>query len=140
MSGGAKSKLYQGPATAPMRYKCLPGNAMTERTYLDWNATAPLRAEARAAMAAALGCPGNPSSVHGEGRAARQLIEKAREQVAALAGAEAKNVTFAASGTEANNLALSPAWRCGDQTVPITQLFVSAIEHASVRAGGQFAP
>lgn len=111
---------------------------MTERTYLDWNATAPLRAEARAAMAAALDCAGNPSSVHAEGRAARHFIEKAREQVAALVGAQPKAVTFTASGTEANNLALNPAWQRGDQA-PIGRLLVSAIEHASVRAGGQFA-
>ena len=53
---------------------------------LDWNATAPLRPQARAAMLAALDAVGNPSSVHAEGRAARRLIEEAREQVAALVG------------------------------------------------------
>ena len=57
---------------------------MSERTYLDWNATAPLRPEARAAMIAALDDIGNPSSVHREGRAARRLVEQARERVAAL--------------------------------------------------------
>ena len=67
---------------------------MAERAYFDWNATAPLRAEARAAMAAALGFPGNASSVHAEGRAARRLVEDARVQVADLVGAQAKNVTF----------------------------------------------
>ena len=59
---------------------------MTKRIYFDWNATAPLRKEARAAALAALDVNGNPSSVHGEGRAAHRLIELAREQVAALAG------------------------------------------------------
>ena len=81
---------------------------MAERIYLDWNATAPLRPEARAAMAAALDVCGNPSSVHAEGRAARRLVEEAREQVAALVGAEPRNVIFTSGGTEANMLALSP--------------------------------
>ena len=104
---------------------------MAERVYLDWNATAPLRAEARAAMLAALDVVGNPSSVHAEGRTARRLVEHAREQVAALVGAAPGNVTFTSGGTEANVSALSPR-SVGDQ------LLVSAIEHPSVRAGGRF--
>jgi cysteine desulfurase len=112
---------------------------MTDRIYLDWNATAPLRAEARAAMAAALDGLGNPSSIHAEGRAARQFVERAREQVAILVGAEPKCVTFTSGGTEANNLALTPAIQVGEQKAPRDRLLVSAIEHASVRAGGQFA-
>jgi cysteine desulfurase len=111
---------------------------MTDRIYLDWNATAPLRPEARAAMTAALDLAGNPSSIHAEGRAARQLVERAREQVAALVGAEAKLVTFTSGGTEANNLALTPAIQTGGQKAPRDRLLVSAIEHVSVRAGGQF--
>src|SRR5439155_10358817 len=74
-----------------------------ERAYLDYNATAPLRPEARAALMKALEAFGNPSSVHAEGRAARALIEEARGVVAALVGAEAKLVTFVGGGTEANN-------------------------------------
>src|SRR3982750_3951498 len=112
---------------------------MTDRIYLDWNATSPLRAEARAAMAAAMDCFGNPSSVHGEGRAARQIVEQAREQVAVLVGGEAKLVTFTSGGTEANNLALTPAIQQGDQKFARDKLFVSVIEHPSVKAGGQFA-
>src|SRR4051812_21803598 len=81
---------------------------MTERVYLDWNATAPLRRQARAAMAEALDRSGNPSSVHAEGRAARRLVEEARERVAALVGASARDVVFTSGGTEANALALSP--------------------------------
>ena len=65
---------------------------MSERAYFDWNATAPLREEARSAMVEALGLTGNASSVHTEGRAARRLVEEARAQVAALTGAEPKNV------------------------------------------------
>ena len=103
---------------------------MTERAYFDWNATAPLRPEAREAMVAALGRTGNASSVHGEGRAARALIEKARAEVAALVGAEPAGVVFTSGATEANMLALTPS--LGDA------LFVSAIEHPSVRSGGRF--
>jgi cysteine desulfurase len=140
MSGGAKSKLYQAPPGGLMRYNPLRAKAMTDRIYLDWNATAPLRPEARAALAAALDCAGNASSVHAEGRAARQLVEHAREQVAALVGAQPKLVTFTAGGTEANNLALTPAIETTAHKGRLTRLLVSAIEHASVRAGGQFAP
>lgn len=104
---------------------------MTERAYLDWNATAPLRSAARGAIAAALELTGNPSSVHREGRAARALVEAARGEVAALAGADARNVTFTSGGTEANALALSPTLA--------DRLIVSAIEHPSVLTGGRFA-
>lgn len=113
---------------------------MSERAYFDWNATAPLRPAARAAMVEALDCPGNASSVHAEGRAARGTLEKARAQVAALAGAEAKNVTFTSGATEANALALSPALEIGGRKERRDRLFVSAVEHPSVLAGGRFAP
>jgi cysteine desulfurase len=112
---------------------------MPERVYLDWNATAPLRSEARAAVIAALDCLGNPSSMHGEGREARRLIEEARERVAALVGTAAGNVTFTSGGTEANMLALSPALETAGTKAPFDRLLVSAIEHPSVRAGGRFA-
>jgi cysteine desulfurase len=111
---------------------------MSVRTYLDWNATAPMRDEAKATFAAALSYVGNPSSVHAEGRAARALIEAVREQVAALVGAQPGNVVFTASGTEANMLALMPAIETADEKQPRSRLFLSAIEHASVRAGGRF--
>jgi cysteine desulfurase len=106
---------------------------MVDRVYFDWNATAPLRPEARAAMEAALDHVGNPSSVHAEGRAAHQVLEKARESVAALAGADPRCVTFTSGGTEANVLALSPGY--GGRR---DRLLVSAIEHPSVLAGGRF--
>jgi cysteine desulfurase len=112
---------------------------MTERIYLDWNATAPLRPAARAAMLAALDQLGNPSSVHTEGRAARHLVETAREQVAALVGAEAGNVVFTSGGTEANGLALGPAIERPGDRQPLDRLLVSAIEHPSVASGGRFA-
>lgn len=110
---------------------------MSERAYLDWNATAPLRAEARAAILVAMETLGNPSSVHREGRGARRMMEFAREQVAALVGAEPRNVVFTSGGTEASMLALTPSAPSAD--APIERLMVSTIEHASVRAGGRFA-
>jgi cysteine desulfurase len=112
---------------------------MTERIYLDWNATAPLRPAARAAMLAALDQLGNPSSVHAEGRAARHLVETAREQVAALVGADAGNVVFTSGGTEANSLALGPAIERPGDRQSLDRLLVSAIEHPSVASGGRFA-
>jgi cysteine desulfurase len=100
------------------------------QAYFDWNATAMLRPQAQAAVTAALGVTGNPSSVHGAGREARRLVETAREQVAALVGVAPRDVVFTSGGTEANMLALSPAH--GDS------LLVSAIEHPSVCSGGRF--
>lgn len=76
------------------------------RVYLDWNATAPLRPEARVAMGEAMDVVGNPSSVHAEGRAARALIEKARRQVAAALGAEGADIVFTSGATEAAALGL----------------------------------
>ncbi len=98
---------------------------MTRReTYLDWNATAPLRPEAAAAIAAALARCGNPSSVHRWGRAARQMVEHAREAVAGLIGARPEGVVFVSGGTEANHLALLGSGRA--------RILVSAVEHSSV--------
>lgn len=77
---------------------------MTARVYLDWNATAPLRPQARAAMLAALDLVGNPSSVHAEGRAARALVERARLQVAAAVGCAPEEVVFTSGATEAAQL------------------------------------
>jgi cysteine desulfurase len=110
---------------------------MPSRIYLDWNATTPLRAEARAAMLAAWELVGNPSSVHAEGREARRLVEDTRATLAAAVGALPRNVVFTSAGTEANALALSPGLR-GPSGGPAERLLVSAIEHASVLAGGRF--
>jgi cysteine desulfurase len=111
---------------------------MSARSYLDWNATAPMREEAKAAFTAAISLAGNPSSVHAEGRAVRALIEAAREEVATLVGTLPGNVVFTSSGTEANMLALTPAIETADEKRPRTRLFISAIEHVSVRGGGRF--
>ncbi len=112
---------------------------MTQRIYLDWNATTPLRPEAKAAMAEAWETSGNPSSVHAEGRQARRLMEQARVAVAASVGAEAQNVIFTSGGTEANSLALTPGLRRGKGPAA-ERLLTSAIEHASVLSGGRFPP
>ena len=109
-----------------------------ERSYLDWNATAPMRPQAQEALREALAVSGNPSSVHAEGRAARALVERAREQVAALVGAQSGNVFFTSGGTEANMLALTPAIETAGERRPRGRLLMSAIEHPSVRAGGRF--
>lgn len=93
------------------------------RIYLDWNATTPLRPEAKAAMVAAMEVVGNPSSVHSEGRAAKALIEKARAQVAAALGAEGADIVFTSGATEAAALA------CAGRG-----LSCAAVEHEAVAA------
>jgi cysteine desulfurase len=110
---------------------------MADRVYLDWNATTPLRREARQAMAAAWDLCGNPSSVHAEGRRARRLVEEARAAVAKAVGVLPRNIIFMSGGTEANALALTPGLRA-PAGKPVERLLVSAIEHPSVLAGGRF--
>ncbi|MEM7121818.1 MAG: cysteine desulfurase family protein [Pseudomonadota bacterium] len=97
---------------------------MTPSVYLDYNATAPLRHEARDAVLASLEVTGNPSSVHGFGRAARSILETAREEVAALAGVAPRLVTFTSGGTEANQMALNG--------LAVERVLISAVEHPSV--------
>ena len=97
---------------------------MTGNTYLDYNATAPIRPEVSQAVTEALSATGNASSVHAFGRGQRARIEAAREAVAALARAPEAGVVFTAGGSEANNLALRG---CGRR-----RLLVSAGEHESV--------
>jgi cysteine desulfurase len=99
--------------------------AQPPRVYLDYNATAPLRPEAKAAMIAAFDCVGNPSSVHAEGRRARGIVEAAREQVAALVGAKPSEVVFTSGASEAN------AWAVAQ---PADTMFYARIEHDSVLA------
>lgn len=94
------------------------------RTYLDHNASSPLRPEARRAMHEALDAAGNPSSVHAEGRKARAIVERAREAVAALVGADPKNVVFTSGGTEAASTVVASGY---DHVV------WAGIEHACVR-------
>ena len=95
---------------------------MCAAIYMDYNASAPLAEGVGAAVVAAMDLVGNPSSVHGPGRAARALVDRARRSVAALIGADTERLIFTSGGTEANNLALTG----GDR------VYVSAAEHASV--------
>lgn len=99
-----------------------------DRTYLDHNATSPLKPGARAAMLAALEGAGNASSVHAEGRAARALIDDGREALARVLGCQARSIVFTSGGTEANNLALKGA----ATGAGMARLVVSAVEHPSV--------
>ena len=96
---------------------------MRPRAYLDWNASAPLKPEAREAMVAAIDVVGNPSSVHAEGRAARAILERARAQVAEAAGAADADVVFTSGATEAAALALAGR-----------DLAASGVEHEAVAA------
>lgn len=104
---------------------------MGDPVYLDYNATAPIRPEVIDAVAGAMTEPGNPSSVHGFGRAARRIVEDAREKVAALIGADPAGVVFTSGGTEANDLAIQ-----GSRPVRIA---VSAVEHPAVLAAAEAA-
>ncbi|GIT92243.1 aminotransferase [Jannaschia pagri] len=107
---------------------------MGGRVYLDWNATAPLRPEARAAMVAAMDVVGNPSSVHGEGRAAKALVERARAQVATALGAEAADVVFVSGATEGAALAMAGR---GLRTAPIEHEAVVAWGDGALAVNGQ---
>ncbi len=96
-------------------------------TYLDANATEPLRPAARAALLAALDVTGNPSSVHAAGRAARRILEHAREAIAARFAAAPAGVVFTSGGTEANALAIHALGRA-------RRLVIGATEHPAIRA------
>jgi cysteine desulfurase len=99
------------------------------RTYLDHNASSPLRPEARLAMIAALDTGGNASSVHGEGRVARDLVEAAREEIAAAFAVPSRSVVFTSGGTEANALAL--------RGTAADHVIISAVEHPSILAAAE---
>jgi cysteine desulfurase len=117
---------YSAP---PARRVSIPSaRVAVRRTYLDYNATTPLRAEAKAAMVGAFDVIGNPSSVHAEGRRARALIEAARESVARLVGARPSEVVFTSGASEANSLALWQPW---------ASILTSGIEHESVLASAR---
>lgn len=108
------------------------------RAYLDYNASAPLLPEARSAMLAALDASANPSSVHGEGRNARRIIEEARRDVAALVNAKPDHVVFTSGATEAASTLLTPEWRMGRGDIRMSRLYVSAADHPCLLNGGRF--
>ncbi len=115
------SGRFAGSAPRPASVAVLP----SRRTYLDYNATAPLRAAAKSAMISALDAVGNPSSVHTEGRKARGIVEGARESVARLVGAKPSEIVFTSGASESNAWVLAQPW----QTIVL-----SGIEHDSVLA------
>ncbi len=115
------SGRFAGSAPRPASVAVLP----SRRTYLDYNATAPLRAVAKSAMISALDAVGNPSSVHTEGRKARGIVEGARESVARLVGAKPSEIVFTSGASESNAWVLAQPW----QTIVL-----SGIEHDSVLA------
>jgi len=108
------------------------------RVYMDYNATAPLRPAARAAMNTAMETLGNPSSIHAEGRAARALLEEARASLADRIGAAPENLVFTSSATESANLALTPELYAGGRTTPCEALLIAGGEHPCVLKGSRF--
>lgn len=104
-----------------------------EPVYLDHAATTPMRAAAVAAMTAELGRAGNPSSTHAAGRAARRVVEEAREVIAGAYGVDPVEVLFTSGGTEADNLAVLGGYRAARAADPRrTHIVTSALEHHAV--------
>jgi cysteine desulfurase len=108
------------------------------RAYLDYNASAPLLPEARTAMLAALDASANPSSVHGEGRNARRVVEDARREIARLVNTKPDQVVFTSGATEAASTLLTPEWRMGRGDIRMSKLYVSAADHPCLLNGGRF--
>ncbi|RLQ87768.1 cysteine desulfurase family protein [Notoacmeibacter ruber] len=109
------------------------------RLNMDYNASAPLRPQARDAMIAALDVDANPSSTHAGGRAARALVEKSRREVGALFSGQAKQVVFTSGATEAANFVLTPDWQMGRGPLHFSRLYVAATAHPCLLSGGRFA-
>ena len=95
--------------------------------YLDANASEPLRPQARDAMIATMNLTGNPSSIHGPGRAARHALETARAKIASRVGAAPSEIVFCSGGTEANAMAIAAL-------APGRRVLIGATEHDAVRA------
>ncbi|MFG1463146.1 cysteine desulfurase family protein [Xanthobacter sp. DSM 24535] len=110
------------------------------RVFLDHNATSPLRPQARAAMIDALDRGGNASSIHADGRAARQRVEQARMEIAALTAADPRGIVFTSGASEANALGLSPELDIQGRRVTCDVLLAGAGEHPSVLSGHRFGP
>jgi len=113
--------------------------AYTPRTYLDYNASAPMLECAKASMIEILAKEGNASSVHFEGRGARKTIESARSALGGLVNIDSSKIIFTSGATEAANHVLSPLLRAGGHEIQVSTLYISAVEHPCVLAGGRFA-
>ncbi|WP_336057100.1 cysteine desulfurase family protein [Nitratireductor sp. CH_MIT9313-5] len=109
-----------------------------KRIYLDHNASAPLREVALEAVTGALRAGGNASSVHGEGRKARRIVEGARQQVAALCDARPEHVFFTSGATEAATTLLTSDWIMGRAPLRFSRLYVCATDHPCLLSGGRF--
>jgi cysteine desulfurase len=109
------------------------------RAYLDHNASVPLRKRAQAAMIDALGAA-NPSSIHGEGRAARKLVEDARRSVARLVDGKPEHVVFTSGATEAAATLLTPHWHMGRAELRMSHVYVCETDHPCLLGGGRFGP
>ena len=107
------------------------------RTYLDYNATAPMFPAARAAFVDGLNAA-NPSSVHKEGRAARAMVEASRRSVAALVEADPDHLVFTSGASEAAATLLSPDWLVAEKAVRLSELALLDTDHACLREGGHF--
>lgn len=109
---------------------------MQKQVYLDHNATTPLHPEVKQALAQAMDCFGNPSSMHGFGREARGWVEQARETVASFIGALPEEIIFVGSGSEGNNTVLSilacPASNCSCDRDHKSHIVTTAIEHPCI--------
>ena len=103
------------------------------RIYLDYNASAPLSPEARAAMSDAMADVGNPSSVHAEGRRARDRVERARREVAELLGRPREQVIFTSGGTEANYLGVLALAAVAEKRGMPRVIATTPFEHPSLR-------
>lgn len=110
------------------------------RTYLDYNAGAPLLPAARDAMSEILLFTGNPSSIHAEGRNMRKHVEHARSLIADHLGCLPGQIIFTSGATEAANQALSPAIQVSGRQTNASRLYVAATEHPCVLSGGRFDP
>lgn len=109
------------------------------RVYLDHNASSPLRPQVKDALVDVMEKAANASSIYEEGRKAKGIIERARELVAQLVGADSKAVTFTGGGSEANATVLQPGMSVKGKPVLLDRLLVSSVEHDSVVKGGRFA-
>ncbi|WP_421859403.1 cysteine desulfurase family protein [Oricola sp.] len=108
------------------------------RHYLDFNASAPLLPEARAAIVEALDVWGNPSSVHADGRKAKAIVQNARRALAALVNTKQEHVVFTSSATEAASTLLSPAYSFGRSPLRVSKLYRCGAEHPCILNGGRF--
>jgi cysteine desulfurase len=113
---------------------------LADRIYFDHNANSPMLQVARDAVVEAMALYGNASSIHGEGRTLRALIENSRRALARKLDCDARQIIFTSGATEAAALALSPKMRVDGREVVVSKLYVSAVEHPCVLAGGRFCP